>query len=358
MNKYVLSALVVPVALMGAVTAQAKTTLLKATVNQAKSGTKVVSGKATRGAKIKISRAGVTYGVAKTNKHGHFVMKLKRAVKGGWTYKVTVTKAGFKVKSGYFKVKRGKKQVNVVKPSKATPTTLVPVSRPSSAPTTPSAPTAPKSNVNTCISSTDIEANQINAEISGLNRQLDAASFGQQRLDTTQRAFFGNQIDQLQNRVNVFAARPNVNSTTVMIMNNNLVLLRQKLNGLLSTFVSSRSNVTAKSAIDHSQNVVKNDEPIWQQVSKLKMQNQALIEETDELNKQIADTNNKIDEDTENAEATEYYDPDNLDEIISYEDQIKGYEKDLSTFKQKSHKIDAQIQFNKDKIQSLQETQK
>lgn len=185
MNKYVLSALVVPVALMGAVTAQAKTTLLKATVNQAKSGTKVVSGKATRGAKIKISRAGVTYGVAKANKHGHFVMKLKRAVKGGWTYKVTVTKAGFKVKSGHFKVKKGKKQVKAVKPSTTTPVTPAPASKPSSTPATQSAPTkpivpnAPKTSVNTRISSIDIEANQISGEIFGLNRQLDAVIFGQ-----------------------------------------------------------------------------------------------------------------------------------------------------------------------------------
>lgn len=200
MNKYVLSALVVPVALMGAVTAQAKTTLLKATVNQAKSGTKVVSGKATRGAKIKISRAGVTYGVAKANKHGHFVMKLKRAVKGGWTYKVTVTKAGFKVKSGHFKVKKGKKQVNVVKPSKATPTTPVSVNKPNM-PVTPSAsakPVVPNPTVNV----SNAEAGQISMQIDRLNGQINDMRSGRLASTLSSRLMLDNQINQLLGQIN------------------------------------------------------------------------------------------------------------------------------------------------------------
>ncbi|MFT8994711.1 hypothetical protein [Lentilactobacillus hilgardii] len=266
MNKYVLSALVVPVALMGAVTAQAKTTLLKATVNQAKSGTKVVSGKATRGAKIKISRAGVTYGVAKANKHGHFVMKLKRAVKGGWTYKVTVTKAGFKVKSGHFKVKRTKKPVKVAVPSETTPTKPASVSKPSApvAASTPSAKpvvssAAPKTNANTNprpnISAVDIEAYQINTEMASLNRQLDLAGFGQQRLATSLRTSLGNQIDQLQNRVNVFATRPGVNSATISSMNSELNTLRQKFYGLPNTFVLSGSHTVTQPAAKQSHSV-------------------------------------------------------------------------------------------------------
>ncbi|MGP3640880.1 Ig-like domain-containing protein [Lentilactobacillus hilgardii] len=312
MNKYVLSALVVPVALMGAVTAQAKTTLLKATVNQAKSGTKVVSGKATRGAKIKISRAGVTYGVAKANKHGHFVMKLKRAVKGGWTYKVTVTKAGFKVKSDHFKVKKGKKQVKVVKPSTITPVTPAPASKPSSTPATPSAPTkpivpnAPKTSVNTRISSIDIEANQISGEIFGLNRQLDAVIFGQRKLDATQRAFLSNQIYQLQNRVNVFATRSGVSSATISSMNNELTMLRQKFNGLSNTVVLSGSTGTTKPASDvHLQNVVKTDKSASQQIAELQKQNQLLNESASKLDIQIANLNTKLE--------TEKY----LDESIS-----------------------------------------
>jgi hypothetical protein len=266
MNKYVLSALVVPVALMGAVTAQAKTTLLKATVNQAKSGTKVVSGKATWGAKVKISRAGVTYGVAKANKHGHFVMKLKRAVKGGWTYKVTVTKAGFKVKSGHFKVKRTKKPAKVAVPSEATPTKPASVSKPSApvASSTPSAKpvvstAAPKTNANTNprpnISAVDIEAYQINTEMASLNRQLDLAGFGQQRLATSLRTSLGNQIDQLQNRVNVFATRPGVNSATISSMNSELNTLRQKFYGLPNTFVLSGSHTVTQPATKQSHSV-------------------------------------------------------------------------------------------------------
>ncbi|WP_260152067.1 hypothetical protein [Lentilactobacillus hilgardii] len=266
MNKYVLSALVVPVALVGAVTAQAKTTLLKATVNQAKSGTKVVSGKATRGAKIKISRAGVTYGVAKANKHGHFVMKLKRAVKGGWTYKVTVTKAGFKVKSDHFKVKRTKKPAKVAVPSETTPTKPASVSKPSApvASSTPSAKpvvstAAPKTNANTNprpnISAVDIEAYQINTEMASLNRQLDLAGFGQQRLATSLRTSLGNQIDQLQNRVNVFVTRPGVNSATISSMNSELNTLRQKFYGLPNTFVLSGSHTVTQLAAKQSHSV-------------------------------------------------------------------------------------------------------
>lgn len=290
MNKYVLSALVVPVALMGAVTAQAKTTLLKATVNQAKSGTKVVSGKATRGAKIKISRAGVTYGVAKANKHGHFVMKLKRAVKGGWTYKVTVTKAGFKVKSGHFKVKRTKKPVKVAVPSETTPTKPASLSKPS-APVASSTPSAPKTNANTNprpnISAVDIEAYQINAEMASLNRQLDAVKFGQQRLDAALRTSLGNQVDQLQNRVNAFATRSGVNSATISIMNNELTMLRQKFNGLTNTFMVNGNHTITQPAANPAQNVAKTEIPVSQQIADLK-------KEKDQLNAKAAELDIKI----------------------------------------------------------------
>ncbi|MCV3739684.1 Ig-like domain-containing protein [Lentilactobacillus hilgardii] len=298
MNRYVLSALVVPVALMGAVTAQAKTALLKATVNQAKSGTKVVSGKATRGAKIKISRAGVTYGVAKANKHGHFVMKLKRAVKGGWTYKVTVTKAGFKVKSDHFKVKRTKKPAKVAVPSETTPTKPASVSKPS-APVASSTPSAkpvvstasPKTNANTNprpnISAVDIEAYQINTEMASLNRQLDLAGFGQQRLATSLRTSLGNQIDQLQNRVNVFATRPGVNSATISSMNSELNTLRQKFYGLPNTFVLSGSHTVTQPAANPAQNVAKTEIPVSQQIADLK-------KEKDQLNAKAAELDIKI----------------------------------------------------------------
>ncbi|EEI20112.1 hypothetical protein G8J22_00801 [Lentilactobacillus hilgardii] len=318
MNKYVLSALVVPVALMGAVTAQAKTTLLKATVNQAKSGTKVVSGKATRGAKIKISRAGVTYGVAKANKHGHFVMKLKRAVKGGWTYKVTVTKAGFKVKSGHFKVKRTKKPAKVAVPSKTTPTKPVSVSKPS-APVASSTPSAkpvvstavPKTNANTNprpnISAVDIEAYQINTEMASLNRQLDLAGFGQQRLATSLRTSLGNQIDQLQNRVNVFATQPGVNSATISSMNNELTMLRQKFNGLPNTFVLSGSKVATQPAADQSQNEAKannsdnqkaDDMLSIDRIAHFQWENKVLKNEINDLVIQIAHLENDYEMDT------------------------------------------------------------
>ncbi|MBZ2199907.1 MAG: Ig-like domain-containing protein [Lentilactobacillus hilgardii] len=314
MNKYVLSALVVPVALMGAVTAQAKTTLLKATVNQAKSGTKVVSGKATRGAKIKISRAGVTYGVAKANKHGHFVMKLKRAVKGGWTYKVTVTKAGFKVKSGHFKVKRTKKPAKVAVPSETTPTKPASVSKPSAsvASGTPSAKpvvstAAPKTNANTNprpnISAVDIEAYQINTEMASLNRQLDAVKFGQQRLDASLSTSLGNQINQLQNRVNALATYPGVNPVTINSMNNELTMLRQKFNGLPKVFVLTGNTVTTKSAPDHSQNVAKNDKSVSQQIADLKRQNDQLNSQASDLDIQIDSMNKVLEEQDAKADS-------------------------------------------------------
>ncbi|MBZ2202548.1 MAG: hypothetical protein ABF723_10285 [Lentilactobacillus hilgardii] len=93
--------------LMTGVNVQAKTAL-KVKVNPIKSGY-YVTGKATSGSKITVTRYGklITKGTA--NKKGIFKLKSKITFHQGWKYKVVVTKHGYSSKSLHVQVKSGNK---------------------------------------------------------------------------------------------------------------------------------------------------------------------------------------------------------------------------------------------------------
>ncbi|GAF36144.1 hypothetical protein [Lentilactobacillus farraginis] len=200
MNKYILSALVVPVAFMGTTAAQAKTAALKAKVTPASASAKKITGKTVRGAHIKLTRGTVTYGVAKADRHGHFVLKLKHKLKGGWKYQVSISKAGYKTKSIGFQVKGLTKKAAKIKP-------VVPTSP---APTTPTTPTAPQAQAaqssapkpTTVGSQADVEADKVSNDIAQLNLQMDNFQTGRQTMTPFWRTSIDSQLQQLLNRIN------------------------------------------------------------------------------------------------------------------------------------------------------------
>lgn len=200
MNKYILSALVVPVAFMGTTAAQAKTAALKARVNHVHASAKKITGKTVRGAHIKLTRGTVTYGVAKADRHGHFVLKLKHKIKGGWKYQVSISKAGYKTKSIGFKVKGLTKKAAKIKP-------VVPTSP---APTTPAAPQAPAAQSSapkptTVGSQADVEADKVSNDIARLNLQMDNFQAGRQTMTPFWRTSIDSQLQQLLNRIDGLA---------------------------------------------------------------------------------------------------------------------------------------------------------
>lgn len=200
MNKYILSALVVPVAFMGTTAAQAKTAALKARVNHVHASAKKITGKTVRGAHIKLTRGTVTYGVAQADRHGHFVLKLKHKIKGGWKYQVSISKAGYKTKSIGFKVKGLTKKAAKIKPVVSTPPAPT-------TPTTPAAPQAPAAQSSvpkptTVGSQADVEADKVSNDIARLNLQMDNFQAGRQTMTPFWRTSIASQLQQLLNRIN------------------------------------------------------------------------------------------------------------------------------------------------------------
>lgn len=77
-------------------------------------GDQKLSGTATKGAKIKVTRYAKTYVTGKVSaKSGKFTFKLKQPVKANWHYRVTVTKKGYKTKVVHYGVtEKTEKSVN------------------------------------------------------------------------------------------------------------------------------------------------------------------------------------------------------------------------------------------------------
>lgn len=82
----------------GAPTVNAKTKTVSLKVTTLKPGVKTISGKATPGAKIRVSRYAKTYATGKATKKGTFKLKTKMKLKGGWHYKITAAKKGYQSK--------------------------------------------------------------------------------------------------------------------------------------------------------------------------------------------------------------------------------------------------------------------
>lgn len=67
-------------------------------------GDRYITGTATAGAKVKVTRYAKTFGTGKVAKSGKFKFKLKQPVKANWHYRLTVTKKGYKAKTIHFGV--------------------------------------------------------------------------------------------------------------------------------------------------------------------------------------------------------------------------------------------------------------
>lgn len=67
-------------------------------------GDRYITGTATAGAKVKVTRYAKTFGTGKVAKSGKFKFKLKQPVKANWHYRLTVTKKGYKAKVIHFGV--------------------------------------------------------------------------------------------------------------------------------------------------------------------------------------------------------------------------------------------------------------
>ncbi|MFT8400900.1 MAG: hypothetical protein ABF679_06520 [Lentilactobacillus diolivorans] len=171
MNKYVLSALVVPVMLFGSVNAQAKTAALKAKVNRVQEGANYVSGKATRGANIKITSHGVTYVAGKANKKGKFEINAHHSFKVG-KYRVTISKRGYKMKAFQFKIKADE-------------------------PTRDVAVTTNTSQVD----GLNNEISKLDQQIASLTSQLNEAKKDQSKVDAKQQQALKNQVTSLTSQL-------------------------------------------------------------------------------------------------------------------------------------------------------------
>ncbi|KRK98683.1 hypothetical protein FD04_GL000418 [Secundilactobacillus odoratitofui DSM 19909 = JCM 15043] len=67
-------------------------------------GDRYITGTATAGAKVKVTRYAKTFGTGKVAKSGKFKFELKQPVKANWHYRLTVTKKGYKAKVIHFGV--------------------------------------------------------------------------------------------------------------------------------------------------------------------------------------------------------------------------------------------------------------
>lgn len=95
-SRYLVLTAATALTICGAPTVNAKTKTVSLKVTTLKPGVKTISGKATPGAKIRVTRYAKTYATGKATKKGTFKLKAKVKLKGGWHYKVTATKKGHK----------------------------------------------------------------------------------------------------------------------------------------------------------------------------------------------------------------------------------------------------------------------
>lgn len=108
------SILVLPIAMavaLGSTQAQAKVKGLTVKVKTPTASAKVLSGKATPGSKITVTRYHVVYASGHANKRGAFTLHLRHHIKAGWHYKVTVGKVHYKSKSIVLGVKTSAKKI-------------------------------------------------------------------------------------------------------------------------------------------------------------------------------------------------------------------------------------------------------
>lgn len=98
-SRYLVLTAATALTICGAPTVNAKTKTVNLKVTTLKSGAKTISGKATPGAKIRVTRYAKTYAMGKATKQGTFKLKTKVKLKGGWHYKVTATKKGYQSKA-------------------------------------------------------------------------------------------------------------------------------------------------------------------------------------------------------------------------------------------------------------------
>ena len=97
-SRYLVLTAATALTICGAPTVNAKTKTVNLKVTTLKSGAKTISGKATPGAKVRVTRYAKTYATGKATKQGTFKLKTKVKLKGGWHYKVTAIKKGYQNK--------------------------------------------------------------------------------------------------------------------------------------------------------------------------------------------------------------------------------------------------------------------
>ncbi|GAA3608906.1 FlxA-like family protein [Secundilactobacillus similis] len=97
-SRYLVLTAATALTICGAPTVNAKTKTVNLKVTTLKFGAKTISGKATPGAKIRVTRYAKTYATGKATKQGTFKFKAKVKLKGGWHYKVVATKKGYQSK--------------------------------------------------------------------------------------------------------------------------------------------------------------------------------------------------------------------------------------------------------------------
>ena len=175
-SRYVLVTAATLLTIAGTTTsASAKTKSTGVKINTVKSSAKTVTGKATPGAKVTVTRYKVTYATGKANKTGVFKLKLNHAVTANWHYRVTATKKGYKTTVKHFGVK--------VAPVKVTPSVTVPG-------------ISTTSNVN---------VDELKAQIANLQAQLTSAnntSIAQINALNNKLGNLQNQLNQTQNSLN------------------------------------------------------------------------------------------------------------------------------------------------------------
>lgn len=209
MNKYVLSALVVPAMLFGSVNAQAKTAALKAKVNRVQEGANYVSGKATRGANIKITSHGVTYVAGKANKKGKFEINAHHSFKVG-KYRVTISKRGYKVKAFQFKI-------NADEPTRDVAVTTN---------------TSQVDSLNSQISKLNEQVISLTNQLNDTKKNQDSANAKQQQVLKNQIASLTNQLNATRSYYTYSTAHETVNSIKLAAANRKVNELQNKITEL------------------------------------------------------------------------------------------------------------------------------
>lgn len=206
MNKYVLSALVVPAMLFGSLNAQAKTAALKAKVNRVQEGANYVSGKATRGANIKITSHGVTYVAGKANKKGKFEINAHHSFKVG-KYRVTISKRGYKVKAFQFKI-------NADEPTRDVAVTTN---------------TSQVDSLNSQISKSNEQVVSLTNQLNDTKKNQDSANARQQQVLKNQIASLTNQLNATRSYYTYSTAHETVNSIKLAAANRKVSELQNKV---------------------------------------------------------------------------------------------------------------------------------